>query len=309
MQPPPPPPPLNIPPSRARRQLAARLALHSKANAESNGDDQERPKAINPFADNEDDDEDDSDGEDNGFTVGDLEAEVEGKGHLPPASGLQNSDETVDELLGNNTLSTHNVGIPKHFSSQGSNWGVGRGLVPAMWPFGNQACPSSSFAASTRNQHPHDPSPVKQSAVSSVSAGTVRNHVIVGGQARSSFASWSGNANFFDLQNNYDDDSDDSNSSDGHGEGYGSLGSRGHKRRLSSTTEAKRRTSLEDDDDDEVVHVKMDISDVGERTHSPVDINSKSGAVTSADDDGELIDIQHSEMQGVESSEKVVKKL
>lgn len=33
--PPPAPPPLNLPPSRARRQLAARLALHSQQKAES----------------------------------------------------------------------------------------------------------------------------------------------------------------------------------------------------------------------------------------------------------------------------------
>ena len=39
--PPPAPPPLNVPPSRARRQLAARLALHSqqKADAEAEADD------------------------------------------------------------------------------------------------------------------------------------------------------------------------------------------------------------------------------------------------------------------------------
>ncbi|PBP17977.1 SIT4 phosphatase-associated protein [Diplocarpon rosae] len=82
--PPPPPPPLNIPPSRARRQLAARLALHSKQNAEnafSNGDrsnENEHQKNLNPFATDEDDDSenDDNDGD---FTIGDLEGDDDGK--------------------------------------------------------------------------------------------------------------------------------------------------------------------------------------------------------------------------------------
>src|SRR5277367_5699051 len=59
LAPPPPPPPLVIPPSRARRQLAARLALHSKQNSEkalsSNGNEPSAesagpPKNLNPFA-------------------------------------------------------------------------------------------------------------------------------------------------------------------------------------------------------------------------------------------------------------------
>ncbi|KAF3811824.1 Extragenic suppressor of kinetochore protein 1 [Colletotrichum gloeosporioides] len=76
--PPPPPPPLNIPPSRARLQLAARLAMHQKNNAaaaasredgdedakdEKSEDEGERLK--NPFADDEEDEDADSDDEDN----------------------------------------------------------------------------------------------------------------------------------------------------------------------------------------------------------------------------------------------------
>ncbi|KAI1817635.1 hypothetical protein GGS20DRAFT_508138 [Poronia punctata] len=75
--PPPPPPPLNIPPSRARLQLAARLAMHQKNNAaasaqstsENGGerDDTRQGQAMggglrNPFEDDGDDDiDDDSD--------------------------------------------------------------------------------------------------------------------------------------------------------------------------------------------------------------------------------------------------------
>ncbi|TGJ82400.1 hypothetical protein E0Z10_g6366 [Xylaria hypoxylon] len=84
--PPPPPPPLNIPPSRARLQLAARLAMHQKstaaASAQSAGieDDEERDEAEqdqgtdgvlrNPFEDDGedevDDDSDDGLGDDGG---------------------------------------------------------------------------------------------------------------------------------------------------------------------------------------------------------------------------------------------------
>ncbi|VUC22846.1 unnamed protein product [Clonostachys rosea] len=67
--PPPPPPPLNIPPSRARLQLAARLAMHQKNNqaAEASSatlheyDDEDDSNIANPFADGDDDFDDDDD--------------------------------------------------------------------------------------------------------------------------------------------------------------------------------------------------------------------------------------------------------
>ncbi|KAM3441949.1 hypothetical protein MY4824_001363 [Beauveria thailandica] len=76
--PPPPPPPLNIPPSRARLQLAARLAMHQKNSQDSatfgnvfngfdddddddDGDDNDQRSARDPFADVDDDDLDDDD--------------------------------------------------------------------------------------------------------------------------------------------------------------------------------------------------------------------------------------------------------
>lgn len=66
--PPPPPPPLNIPPSRARRQLAARLALHQKnnqaaepssASLHDTNDNDDESDLKDPFADGEDDLDDD----------------------------------------------------------------------------------------------------------------------------------------------------------------------------------------------------------------------------------------------------------
>ncbi|RDW68391.1 putative extragenic suppressor of kinetochore protein 1 [Coleophoma crateriformis] len=116
-----PPPPLNIPPSRARRQLAARLALHSKQNSESNNSEEsEHRKNLNPFATDEDDDEDEDEDEGD-FTIGDLEAEQEGKGLLPPATGLEGDDTKIAEV-------EQDVGLPALSS---------RASFPSMWPFGS----------------------------------------------------------------------------------------------------------------------------------------------------------------------------
>ncbi|KJZ79736.1 hypothetical protein HIM_01205 [Hirsutella minnesotensis 3608] len=67
--PPPPPPPLNVPPSRARLQLAARLAMHQKNNHETRGssatlrdDDDDDEDRTDPFRDGEDELDDDLDG-------------------------------------------------------------------------------------------------------------------------------------------------------------------------------------------------------------------------------------------------------
>ncbi|GJN76425.1 hypothetical protein PLIIFM63780_009959 [Purpureocillium lilacinum] len=68
--PPPPPPPLNIPPSRARLQLAARLAMHQKNNQAaqpSSGtlhhDDDDDDDNMDPFRDGEDEIDDDLEGD------------------------------------------------------------------------------------------------------------------------------------------------------------------------------------------------------------------------------------------------------
>ncbi|KAK7421485.1 sporulation-induced protein [Neonectria punicea] len=74
--PPPAPPPLNVPPSRARLQLAARLAMHQKNtqatesssatlhHADEDEDDGDNP--TDPFADTEEDLDDDDEGQDGG---------------------------------------------------------------------------------------------------------------------------------------------------------------------------------------------------------------------------------------------------
>lgn len=207
-------------------------------------------KSLNPFATDEDDDSDNDDGD---FTIGDLEAEEEGKGHLPAGTGLVGNEETIAEPgknVGNpDTSSTSN----SHSSTSTSTHkgGAIRASFPSMWPFGANNILSSgpkTFA---------------------VGYDTDRSH----------FRGADDN-----MQSS--DDSDDSDE-DGCGREFGGDG-QGGKRRLSVTTEAKRRTSLEDDDEDEVVHVAMAEAE----PHV-----EKSGE----GDDGELVEIQHAEMQGVEA--------
>jgi hypothetical protein len=133
LAPPPPPPPLNIAPSRARRQLARRLALKNAENASSSNGNEPEPeksellKNLNPFATEEDEDED----EPGAFTIGDLEIAAEGKGILPPATSLTGQqvplrDLNVDIAEGNGR--DDNVGISKS--------SVTRSSFPSMWPFG-----------------------------------------------------------------------------------------------------------------------------------------------------------------------------
>jgi len=260
---------LNIPPSRARRQLAARLALHSKQNQSDpatsgeNGDKaEEHRKNLNPFATDEDDDSDNEDENERDFSIGDLDVEDDGKGLL--GEGGEDKGKNV------------NVGTPPAIPSTSTNTttplGIGRASFPSMWPFGANTSPKghqgASFAVDGGRQDAEEQSHLRGSS-----------------------------ANGDDVQS---DESDSSNSSDEE-LGYGDrerereteFGSDGQgKRRLSVTTEAKRRTSLEDDDEEDgVVHVGME---VGKDS-----VSEREGG-----DDEELVEIQHAEMQGVEGEAK-----
>jgi len=273
--PPPPPPPLNITPSRARRQLAARLALH-KHNAENNenGNKQEEvehQKNLNPFATEEDDDSDNDDN-DGDFSIGDLDGEDDGRGLLG-SSGK-------DEEQGNGIK---HVGIPSnHLASilssttsvSTSITGLGRAAFPSMWPFNTNTSPKGgNFAVVGEDSHKNGNS----SAYDSYPYNSRHSH----GRGENS-------ANNDDVQS---DDSDDSD--EGRGFGADGEGEYKGKRRLSATTEAKRRTSLEDDDEDEeVVHVAMAEADV--------EAGIEKGAVREGDDE-ELVEVHHAETQGVET--------
>ncbi|KAG9232682.1 hypothetical protein BJ875DRAFT_71466 [Amylocarpus encephaloides] len=126
--PPPPPPPLNIQPSRARRQLEARLKLHKQQKAENNenGDQAEKlppRKILNPFAADEDDD---SDNEDGPFTIGDLEADEEGRGHLPTGTGLVGSDASLLDVGKNSSTDSEDSDDEGYGGNMGFD-GIGGG--------------------------------------------------------------------------------------------------------------------------------------------------------------------------------------
>jgi hypothetical protein len=254
------------------------LALHSKQNSSettttsSDNDDkssQQPRKNLNPFATEEDDDSDNEDDNERDFSIGDLDVEDNGRGLL--------ADGEAGEDKGKNV----NVGTPPAMSSSTNTnttipLGIGRASFPSMWPFGTNTSPShkeASFAVE----------------------GGVGDEGTHDHQSNSHFKGSSANGNHVQS-----DESDSSNSSDeelGYGDrdleresretefgGYGQ-----GKRRLSVTTEAKRRTSLEDDDEEEdgVVHVGMEVE-------KDIAVETEGG------DEGELVEIQHAEMQGVE---------
>lgn len=92
---------------------------------------------MNPFATEEDDD--DSDDGEGGFTIGDLEAEEEGMGHLPPGTALVGDKESLDDL---GLQADKNVGsilpgpslVVSSFSALNS-----RAAFPNLWPFGGSS--------------------------------------------------------------------------------------------------------------------------------------------------------------------------
>ncbi|KAL2069897.1 hypothetical protein VTL71DRAFT_14576 [Oculimacula yallundae] len=242
--PPPPPPPLALP-SRARRQLAARLALHSKQNAQnaisSNGgeraEEAEHQKNLNPFAAEEDDEDDDSENDGDGdFNIGDLEGEDEGMGLVGGGRGdTRREGEEKREQRGKNSdddvRSDDDIDI--NSSDDDSDGGYGHALK------------SRSRIADEEGE----------------------------GEGLGNGASASGSA------------------------GAGNKG-RGSGRRLSVTTEAKRRTSLEDDDEDEVVHVSMKAEDMLDARRGAGGDGKTAAGGPVGEDDGELIEIQHSETLG-----------
>ncbi|KAI6763370.1 hypothetical protein HG531_013267 [Fusarium graminearum] len=98
--PPPPPPPLNIPPSRARLQLAARLAMHQKNNqAQSSGnlsnDDDDDDNTADPFADTEEDFDDDDQPQDDDGRGAWWRDVVRDRGGKP--DGNESDDERDDD--------------------------------------------------------------------------------------------------------------------------------------------------------------------------------------------------------------------
>lgn len=256
---PPPPPPLNIGPSRARRQLAARLALHSKQNTEMNTDNGDRVeeyehrKSLNPFADADDSDEDD---EDVSFEIGDLEDDLglnlngEGEGII---GGSRQTHVGVPDLA--SVLSSLSAGASSPPPTLNTSVaGIGRASFPSMWPFGARR--AGEYHDNNRETVHVGFKPPK---------AYIHNRRDLDGDEDVD-TDLDLFADDDDLQSpEADDDSENSSDEEAFegvdGGAAGDGGERGREpiRSLSSTTEAKRRTSLEDDDEDEeVVHVAME---------------------------------------------------
>ncbi|KAH7149045.1 hypothetical protein B0J13DRAFT_295794 [Dactylonectria estremocensis] len=154
--PPPPlnaPPPLNIPPSRARLQLAARLAMHQKNNqaaqsssgalhhVDDDDDDEENP--TDPFADTEedmDDDDDEQDGERGSWWRGVVRTKETTDGN---ESDDERDDDDDDDEFGDfamaedersNEDNAHKL-VLRPLAVNPAKEGSTRGLS-GLWPFG-----------------------------------------------------------------------------------------------------------------------------------------------------------------------------
>lgn len=156
--PPPPPPPLNIPPSRARLQLAARLAMHQKnQQAAPNQDEEDNNKLrrshddddddnIDPFADVDDDEDDDLD-----HAVANNEA---GRGSwwrsVVRGGDNNNNDadgDSEDEDFGDFAVAEDEKGSSENAADKGTLFRplavnpakeAARGLS-GLWPFGSRS--------------------------------------------------------------------------------------------------------------------------------------------------------------------------
>ena len=273
----PPPPPLNIPPSRARRQLAARLALHQKAQAETQTTIGESdslstsPEHINdvnrdPFADNDSDD--------------DLEIEggpsdawaVPGYDTIRKTEATSGFDDNSDD---------DHVGSPPKDDASPSSFTAPLQVNPSVeltppsrgsvfdgmgtYSDGGEAIEddgSESSAAFSTKLGLNSPLRFGLSSLwpfgrSSTSRGAEKNEK----------ADHSENRKSENMTNDFFDQSDTDSSDDGF-DGVGEKeasgafdgGKRDRGRRPSLTTEAKSRTSLDDDDEEiEVVMAKADV--------------------------------------------------
>ncbi|KAF5977092.1 Sit4p-associated protein [Fusarium bulbicola] len=142
--PPPPPPPLNIPPSRARLQLAARLAMHQKNNQAqssgnlSNDDDDDDENPTDPFADTEEDfdDDDQTQGDERGAWWRDV---VRDRGGKPDGNESDDErDDDDDDEFGDFAMpedDAQNVIRPQPVNPAKEGSASTRGLS-GLWPFG-----------------------------------------------------------------------------------------------------------------------------------------------------------------------------
>lgn len=289
-----PPPPLNIPPSRARRQLAARLALHNKSQggeADKNSEDNHSTFTENKSGDNRDPFADDDSDDDLEIEGGPADHDAWGL----PSYSRHAADKKV-EGFEDNFVDDH-VGAPSSLSdpvafeplARVSSHGSGLEALSSA-PFTPAALPlSSAFeehtgtlseggevvddsddedAGSGANlRKPRSISPLKTGFSSlwpfgshSSRGHTRKNHISRIGKGREEL-DMENNVDLEDDANEFfksDTDSDDGFDGVGEREASGEYEKKGRARRPSLTTEAKSRTSLEDDDEDAEVVVRKE---------------------------------------------------
>ena len=293
-----PPPPLNIPPSRARRQLAARLALHNKSqggDAEKDCDDNLSPSRENKSGDNRDPFADDGSDDDLEIESGPADHDAWGL----PSYSRHAADKRVGDsgAFEDNFVDDH-VGAPSSLSdpvafeplarvsSHGSGLEASSSayFTPAALPLssafegrtgtlseGGEVVDDSDEEDADRDANlrkPRSMSPLKTgfSSLWPFGSHSSRGHPKKNSISRSE----NGNREELDVENNVDLESDaneffksDTDSDDGFDgvgerEASGEYEKKRRGRRPSLTTEAKSRTSLEDDDEDAEVVVKKE---------------------------------------------------
>ncbi|OBT88612.1 hypothetical protein VE02_04030 [Pseudogymnoascus sp. 03VT05] len=217
-------------PSRARRQLAARLALHQKAQETSNGDDaaDKDPDAIeaaanpNPFADTDSDDELTIE------TVSGSAAEVSAWDMEGDEGGKVVTEEGFEDNFGDGVDAVRALQVPADASSKAVGAEeVGNGEPAAEGQETDSASRSSNF-----------------------SGLWPFNHASRGHRRRSVGERYGRREEGNDFFGGSDSDSDEGFDGIGEREASGDFDGKG--KRPSGTTEARRRTSL---DDEEVVEV------------------------------------------------------
>lgn len=276
----PPPPPLNIPPSRARRQLAARLALHQKtqeaASSESNGESSAFPAStgrlnginLDPFADHDSDD--------------DLEIEG-GPSDAWALPGYDNIGRSEAPSGFDDNFDADHVGAPFNDTpSSSSTAPLPANSFVELTPLygsafessgtisdGGEVLQTTDSESGSSAAKPRSISPLK-SGFSSLwpfgqgSKGLHKSAIdeafgIVNREETSQNQNENLANDFFDQTDT--DSSDDGFDGIGEKEASGAFdGKRDKGRRPSLTTEAKSRTSLDDDDEEiEIVTAKADV--------------------------------------------------
>lgn len=287
-----PPPPLNIPPSRARRQLAARLALHNKSQEgapDKNGDENLSTSPENKSGDNRDPFADDDSDDDLEIEGGPGDHDAWGLPSYSRHAADKKMEGFEDNFVDDHVGAPSSLSDPVAFEPLERVSSHGSGLEPSSSaPFTPAALPlSSAFEGhigtlseggevvddSDEEDADKDADLRKPRSISPLKTGfsslwPFGSHSSTGHTRKNPIPRF-GNRNReeIDLENGdeandeffkSETDSDDGFDGVGEREASGEYEKKGSGRRPSLTTEAKSRTSLEDDDEDAEVVVKKE---------------------------------------------------